>query len=502
MIEVPERFLTDWAGELPPEGVLADLASRAQNIGLPGAQLEFSRKYTQNLVKFSTWQTARVVESLGIPQSLDQDAAALFGAFEQTLASAGSLDTLDPLEVATDTIAAFSAAASALGAFQSVPIVGFIVGFGLTVAEAVMAWREEATRVEIEGERWAYRKADDDFWTGELLQLNWGGDWTGAFLPHNGAAGGIESFVTELEADGSAERRVYVPQGQVSGSGGLGVMPGTSENPRGWSVRTNTNPKTRPVGVPWVAFKPGFQQAGMTQWQSILQNTRRCYLVDAVQVGAEWSAFWSHMQEWGWGTRYGKNERRRIRWFSMPYRVPADVLARVPEEYRVLLPEDPFNDEAPGFVTTYKSVVRYAVEDQLRRRQRKYLGTITCAYVSRDDPAFRRDQELRELLQERRQLLLSHEARFLVDLDHVPDDDYRSALTLSRKAVGGLKVPGQEGQGFAADAPIALERRFLMPEVPGPAPAEPLPVTPGAPELQEKGPGDGLALLALLWLLG
>lgn len=95
------------------------------------------------------------------------------------------------------------------------------------------------------------------------------------------------------------------------------------------------------------------------------------------------------------------------------------------------------------------SIVDVAIRPAIRRireRQRWYLGTLQCAYVSQTAPAFR-NAELRSLLEQRRTQLLSNSARNKVVLDDVIDDfgpdSYREALQSSGLSIGPTDLKAQ-----------------------------------------------------------
>lgn len=66
----------------------------------------------------------------------------------------------------------------------------------------------------------------------------------------------------------------------------------------------------------------------------------------------------------------------------------------------------------------------------LRRKQRKMLDTLMVAYLDNSFPAVNnsKDPEFHDLWERRRRQLLEHPARCLVDIDNVPDGDYKRAL--------------------------------------------------------------------------
>lgn len=129
----------------------------------------------------------------------------------------------------------------------------------------------------------------------------------------------------------------------------------------------------------------------------------------------------------------------------------------------------------------------------LRQRQFKALNTLVCAWASERQPAFRRSASLRKRLFDRRKMLLDHPARFDVDLDDVPDADYRSALATSRMVVGTSFTAKQPKHPRSRDDQPAT----LDPSLPRPPkqPRMPLPRVP--PSLAPAPSGTSGSVLGL-----
>jgi hypothetical protein len=167
--------------------------------------------------------------------------------------------------------------------------------------------------------------------------------------------------------------------------------------------------------------------------------------------------------------------------------------------------------EQLGYDPNMWGLTRHNIERQLQARQTEGLRTLLVAYVSRDDPAFRNDPQLREQLVTNRGLLLKHNARWQVDLERVPDADYRAALLQATPGpsapVGGL-VFGDGGSKPDHTGPGGLSggRRKTHGKIfPGPSVklASPIQMIGGATSPVGGGtnPKVGAAALALLGFL-
>lgn len=466
MVSVPERFFQDFDSEFPSLATLQDATlSRS---------LVFGRAAVGNVVKFTAWEAARRIEAINIPGNLAEPAQIMFDSVGAYLASAQSMEQLVVPDVLLNTADNFAAMASAMGAFDSVPIVGMILDFALTIADGVLTTYRYKHSQAIEAFPMGYDRERDQDWTRQALRLHGGDDLTALFLPVNDASDGVDKLNTEIDSSGLKDeitRAIYVPLGP--GTGNIGGLPNTPAVPKGWEWNLNWNPRTRPTAIPWSAFMPSTTQAVLQSWQSVLSNSRACYLVDAVEVADAWAAWQFHMKLWGWGTRYSGDDRVRIAAMSRP---PVDYATQQrigADGFRTIVPFWPGSgmSKGPGtqgskpyYGPLLGDVGRWAAEVQLGRRQRKYLGTLTVAYCSEDDPAFRSDPELADLLVERRRLLLEHEDVVHVDLSQVVDTDYRSALA-TRQGPKGLATPTNGGPGIGGIAARPPEQTTMPPVI-------------------------------------
>lgn len=96
----------------------------------------------------------------------------------------------------------------------------------------------------------------------------------------------------------------------------------------------------------------------------------------------------------------------------------------------------------------WEKYLPYKRAETLRARQMGFLDTLMCAYVDDSYAAIKKDDAMKSRWDERRRQLLEHPARCDVDLDNVPDSEYRYALIDS-----GAKSPAvcqTVGMQFAA----------------------------------------------------
>ena len=496
MVSVPERFYQNFDSEFPSLSTLADPT-------LDGSLL-FAQAGLANLVRFTAMETAQRIEAINIPPALGASATLLFDGFNNYLAGIAALESPTVPDVLIDTVENFSAVASALGAFDSVPIVGMILDFALTAANgAIAAYKFKHDEV-LEAVSFGYDRDRDEDFVRTSLTIHGGTDLTPLFLPVNDASDGISILNTAIDdsriKDATA-RALYIPRGP--GTANVGGLPNTRVVPKGMELNYADNPRTRPGGVPWSYFMPALSQSNVASWQSVLGNSRACYLVDAVRLGAAWSTWQDNMQMWGWGTRYSGNDRIRMSMLSRPpvdhatqNRIASDGFRRIVSYWPGSgMKSKGSTGHTPHYGPLLGDVGAWAAEVQLGRRQRKYLGTLTVAYCSESDAAFASDPWLRDLLIERRRMLLNHADAAHVDLSQVVDADYRSALATRRGPKGLADAPG---------APTPGVGDLALPGASGPLPpvlvAKAGNAAPFLPTARSHG-GDGMKNAAVLALL-
>lgn len=511
MAVIPDYLLRPSAFEslLPTEGQLKDITSSAadhEGPFLPGMSqegaLQFGRRYMSNATSFTQFEYAGVANKIGIPAEALASAEEFFGIAGETLG--GSLDSFKPGIAVPQLLGQFAQLADTLGAFESVPIVGWILSIGLAAWNiGSSAWISKHTK-ELEALPFDYSKDADEYEQREVLRISAQEDQTETFMPYVDGSGGIKTYNVELMAgplgaQTKVARKVAVPRGSRVG---MGVIPGIPQIPRGWMYATHWNVETRSTagGVVWSAYRPGLQQTGTLAWNGVLADTRRRYFVSTRDLSSAWSDFYGAIEELAF-----KEGSKRARWWISLHQLGEQysLVPEIPEKYYTRgVPEGlsqslamPMWGGDPHVRLTMRGVVQFLIDRQLRSRQVNGLGTLLCAYVSDNDAAFDGDSQLKDLLKQRRQQLLKHQGRYQVDLDRVPDGDFRSAIVnATRTAPGqmGLK-PGETKRGTLSKLPTLPDGGGDAPTISG------VPVIP-----RKRKPSLGAIALgggALLYLL-
>lgn len=329
----------------------------------------------------------------------------------------------------------------AMSIVESVPLIGIIAKVGATVQRIFWNQWIAAHKTPPAQQGFAYDRDSDEFWMREVLQYIDAGDLTGIFAPY------IERpqtwdvrEVQDLLKHGKNRWTFCAPQGEQTG---IGNVPGTTSMSQGYQSMWG-----------WGDYRPGTQQACANAWQLVLAHSRMRYMVDVHQLVQQWDHYWLAVQLGAIFTPSKKDSGivgvlARAQRPLVP--IPAGLYGNDAAAYKVQMEAKGYRhwgsyyDAYPfeliakrGFAPTMQGLVRHNLNRQLRGRQVDGLKTLLVAYCSESDPAFRSDAQLREILLRNRGLLLGHNARWQVDLERVPDPDYREEL---RKRTTGFEGP-------------------------------------------------------------
>lgn len=237
-------------------------------------------------------------------------------------------------------------------------------------------------------------------------------DWTRIVEPPG--AGSRAQFVPDFTAAPLSHGGLRVASTDL-GSGKLGYIPGTATITRQYETS----------GTLWLdtgRYFPSARDLALTCWGMATKNSPAMYCVNGYTAASRWRTYLGTLRDWIQETDKLSNEEKR----NFVRHLTAD-LDWAPFSTR----SQPGNWDNYGIERT-KPVRRLKAHAQ---RQMGYLDTLTCAYVTLDFAAFRGDANLQAKWRNNRRTLLQHPARCLVDLDNVPDHDYR--LELESRGVGG-----------------------------------------------------------------
>ncbi len=328
----------------------------------------------------------------------------------------------------------------AMSIVESVPLIGIIAKIGSTVQRIFWNQWIAAHKTPPARQGFAYDRDSDEFWMREVLKYIDAGDLTGIFAPYIARPQGWDiREVQDLLKHGKNRWTFVAPQGEQTG---IGNIPGTTSMSQGYQSMWG-----------WGDYRPGTQQACANAWQLVLAPSRMRYMVDVHQLVQQWDAYWLTVAMGAIFTP-SKKDSGIVGVLARAQRplVPVgNLYGKDLSAYKIQMAAKGYQfwgsyfDAYPfeliakrGYQPNMQGLARHNLQRQLRGRQVDGLKTLLVAYVSESDPAFRSDAQLREILLRNRNLLLGHKARWQVDLERVPDADYREEL---RKRTTGFEGP-------------------------------------------------------------
>ncbi len=364
----------------------------------------------------------------------------------------------------------------------------------------------------------AYHRSSDTLITNRLLaKIRSGGDLTSLFLPARRLTG---FYAKQTKTAHGVQGTVLKMEG--SERDGDSLVPGTGDIAE--NVQYPDEGTGRATSTSFGQLHPSASQLSLVLWQTLLKNSPVAFQIRGAKIADEWDDYYDRLidygnrlsggsAEWQWrrimevaswaqyGTpeSFGKYFPEEQTAIGLPpsAQCPADKIC-VPERYCQ------WRGRSSSMLrASLGGLVRYFVEQQWESRLRYYLGTLTCAYVPSKAPALA-SSGLVDYHEEMRRLLITHKARYKVDMDMVPDDGtgFRNDLARSIMAAptGGLAMAP------TPDVPEPKISKFLAvqlddvppvdPELAGEIPdlAPPDPAIPG-PEV-ESGALIGLLIAA------
>lgn len=471
---------------LPPSGVLEGQISP---LFASLREADLGALLIENGTSLAAQLSRQIAGGVGWPDSeLDALGSLVSTAFERVapadvakvLASAALVlpDALLEIQTAvTDTI-------------SGIPILGWIVKLGALVWRLVDAARARAPKIA-SAQALGYDRDDDSFASDGLIVRAGDRDWTALFLP---PSGGFSDLPLAYTASGLADGFAWGQLAVVSER--MGLVPGVGQICGYWQSPRRLSGSSRDAGresiVAGNELYPSATSFAALLWSNAqLAGGATLGAIDLDRVADAWREYGERLQAFasstgGW---LGEQIRNGWRWYDPTSRQPyygADP-KDAPKKYRGEGLDD---------------LIAWRVE-RARERVRRGLDTISVAYLGPNTPALR-DSALREVWEKRRQQLLTHDARRLVDLALIPDADYRSALAAARRSASNdLAAPtAPKPKPPQRVPPGTVDVPTIDGDGPPPAPEPPsLPGVPEAPGASSSGGATGGVLAAILLYL-
>lgn len=487
--------------------------------------------------------TGHVVGQLGVLDGVPGWAAQGFGDFF------AMMPTVRPSDIATTVLGTAAKSVSiALGeCYTAIPIIGWVVQLGIGIYQAIdaalkaeKAWKE--SQKPPPGRAIIFDSADNEAISSAMVSQTSEPDWTPLFLPPT------------TRGDWSARHITWIPgtpgQGWAIGIRadlGAGLVPGAAEclgsldpgDGNGWTNYQFAN-KTQgalfgaeydlPPLITSGELTPSTRQLSILLWQSVMKPSVAMFRVDSNAVQSAWLAYFEGLVEFAATLRTDskvENVKRGDAWErglnpKLAYNEvlsATSYLAKVMNkdgELELLYPTKELSPKNPGnlpwlpdgismldlteygeLTYTPADIIRY---NCTRHRLRAFaaLKTLVCAYVPPNAPLLASHAALAKTHDDMRRLLLDHRAVNDVELDLIPDSEYRAAVSQAQHRnsivadVGfGAKGPGGE--------PPHKGKPGEPPTVDGsPPPQMPDSPAPALPGRYKGGTGGGGAALPII----
>ncbi len=388
-----------------------------------------------------------------------------------------------------------------------VPVLGayaqLIVTFVTFVARAFR--QGEAEEITTGRKALGYNRDIDEEVTNDAVNVLGSRDWTELFTPAWRPGDSFKLVPTSFVGDGVADGQTLLPQAGALRSEGVGFVPGVGGRLVQWQWPLKVFGSNRPSS-PWESIvsiadlEPSVSQLTVLAWQMVLRNSANMFRVDHRRLTSRWVDYFGQMLDFAKDLRKKGDKHGAEMVDGVATWIAREPVSSAPNKFRVRSPWRKYKpSNVPGSVThSAGSLIRHILRRQLEDSQRPALGTVTCAYVGPGFAAIKADDALRQYWQEMRALLLTHDARFSVDLEMVPDREYRQALWQRTKTAEPrfTTVPPKKGFGKAPDV-----------DPDPPKPPKPKDVEPTLPGGGKKDGGAGLlvagvAAAVLYGLLG
>jgi len=460
----------DSSSPLIPMPLRGSVWSQAPAIGKAAKEAFVDGNY-RSFVNVSQHALSQIGGSVGVPDW----AAAGFEKFFQL-----ATKPVDASEIAKGVVA--GTAQLVQGALSqastAVPIVGLIVQIGLylwDVIDRALKYTDKAERPP--DQAIVYELAGDLEAANDIKARSGQKDWTPLFLPpaQDGwrlaqiawtPGGGTEGFRFEIRPDLVTD---------------WGLFPGIAERLGSYQFPRKAIGSSRPwdfytgYGLSTTGeILPSGRSFSALLWQSAMKPSIAMFQIDSLAMESAWEAYYESLWDFAktqWN--FSDENNRTIAWAIRRACTYCDIVPttegpKIVEASELSsFPISKLRTKLNTITKKYTDIVRY-VGIIHRERARAALRTLVCAYVPPNAPLLQADPSLKAYHAQMRQLLLTHHARYDVELDMVPDAAYRQAVEDSfvlnpqiGGSVGGMNITTGGPQGLDGGDDDA-------PEPPGP----------------------------------
>jgi hypothetical protein len=270
-------------------------------------------------------------------------------------------------------------------------------------------------------------------------------DWTNIFRPPGVGEGDSPGVnITRSKIKGGGYRLLAAGYHE----GWFGFVPGTTTLDLGFEIYSNNY--SRGLGQ----LFPTTRNLGISVWDQINRKSPAMFAVNARACWGQWEGHLGELRDYLY-TNPGKAAKEFVNgygeqvfgWSSWDTGKPSWQLMK---DGNI----DSWDDYYKGLGISHlqnRSTPARAMKI-LYDRQMAYLNTTACAYVNPENYGAFGDswqsetQKMLERVEENRLLLLQHPARCNIDLNNIPDYEYRNAMATAQKScqpgnIGDLVMP-------------------------------------------------------------
>ncbi len=366
------------------------------------------------------------------------------------------------------------------GALSDIPIFGWIVDIGTLVYRWIKAVLDSRKSDEpAPKEALVYDYAADSAIVRGMLGGVGDRNWTSYFMPPATDPKFTVDTIRWVGGDPQGRRISFDPT-QSTGSGllpGLADMIGDYQYP--FKQGTSNRPAMPSISLEtWGKIFPSGVQFGVNAWEMVMKISPQVFAVNPDKIVSGWTDWYQALNEF-------RREHTGQLWEMITEAYSWGDYKAKTSKYSGFDPKKmPGKYVQFGMPTNF--LIEYIVEDLYKPRIRTALKTIMCAYVGPRAQAIRGSSSREELHREMRQLLLTHSAVHDVELDMIPDEDYRNDVFRAQLPATEdftARPSGLQRVGGSLDgAPLLVS-----------IPPDPLPPNPG-PGIPGLGDDSGAAI--------
>lgn len=378
------------------------------------------------------------------------------------------------------------------GLGAAVPVAGIIINLAVGVAEWIQMIIASTKAAPPTGQpALAYDRANDSEITQAILEEGKHTDWTPIFLP---TRLGPWDWRPARFAPTGAPDGVFIDQGNWTGRNlGWGVPPLLTSQLGPYQYPTTLPGSKRPAGhesiTGYTELHPSAVQAGLLYSQRIMAMSPEMFWIDPFEITDTWAEYFAGARDLA---QRSSDPQLRLQLKYIYSFTNTSGWRRYGKWSASNVPDRFLRDHGEGWFGM-EGLVDFIVMETWWSRVMATLGTPIVAYINPRAKALLASPRLAELHRERRILLLRHPRRWDVELDAIPDPEYRSAMyeaQMKRGEAGGLRLRTDP----KPEAVVPIIASFTPDALPPPPDSDAEPAIPASLSPRNEGSGALFAL--------